>query len=235
MMAKNPNIPKDSRVVILRIWSDSFEAHNVKGNSQFNSLQVVTVKLRGPKDQTLPYALCFKTFHVRKIFVLLLKELSELREVMPRYWGKDKQIFPTIALLELVSNDYPERCFNTGISQKGNYTKRFGYSCLYDKATTPSCAHCQLQRMQIILNDSVNVSIEPCETCSDWWSRVEHGNVYPIPPGGDITKVGMVELTFELITNSLNDLEAWYSVKQGKEGSSAYAKKYMQVLGVVED
>ena len=64
MMAKNPNIPKDTRVVILRVWSDSFEAHNVKGNSQFNSLQVVTVKLRGPKDQTLPYALCFKTFNV---------------------------------------------------------------------------------------------------------------------------------------------------------------------------
>ena len=110
-----------------------------------------------------------------------------------RYWGKDKQVFPTIALLELVSNDYPERCFNTGMSQNGIYTKRSGYSCLYDKLRTPSCVHCQLQRMEIILNDSVNVALEPCEVCSDWWAKVERGSKYPIPPGGDLTKVGNVE------------------------------------------
>jgi hypothetical protein len=74
------------------------------------------VKLTGPKYQTLPYALCFKTFNVREILVHLLEELLELREVQLRYWGKDKQVFPTIAFLELVSNDYPERCFNMVIS-----------------------------------------------------------------------------------------------------------------------
>jgi len=82
MMTNNPSIPKDTRVVTLRVWSDSFEAHNVKGNIQFNSLHVITVTLRGPKDQTLPYALCFKTYNVRKILVLLLKELFQLQEVM---------------------------------------------------------------------------------------------------------------------------------------------------------
>jgi hypothetical protein len=54
-----------------------------------------------------------------------------------RYWGKEKQIFPTLALLELVSNDYPEQCFNMGITQNGNYTKPFGHSCLYDKVSMP--------------------------------------------------------------------------------------------------
>ena len=77
-MINNPDIPKDTRVVILRVWSDGFEAHHVKGNNQFNSLQVFTVKLTGPKDQTLPYALCFKTFNVREILVHLLEELLEL-------------------------------------------------------------------------------------------------------------------------------------------------------------
>ena len=123
-MINNPDIPNDMRVVILRVWSDGFEAHNVKGNNKFNSLQVFTVKLTGPKDQTLPFALCFRTFNVREISVNLLEELLELRQVRLRYWGKDKQVFPTIALLELVSNDYPERCFNTGMSQNGIYMKR---------------------------------------------------------------------------------------------------------------
>ena len=232
MMINNPDIPKDTRVVILRVWSDGFEAHHVKGNNQFNSLQVFTVKLTGPKDQTLPYALCFKTFNVHEILVHLLKELLELPEVQPRYWGKDKQVFPTIAFLELVSNDYPERCFNTAISLNGTYTKRFGYSCFYDKARTPSCVHCQLQRMEIILNDSVNVALEPCEVCSDWWAKVERGSKYPIPPGGDLTKVGNVELSFELIANSLKDLEIWYRENKRQEGASAYTAKYMQVLGI---
>jgi len=134
MMINNPGIPKDTRVIILRVWSDGFEAHNVKGSIKFNSRQVFTVKLMGPKDQTLPYSLCFKTFNVRQIWVNLLEELLELQKVWPRYWGKDKQIFTTTALLEFVSNDYPERCFNTGLSQNGIYMKWSGYSCLYDRA-----------------------------------------------------------------------------------------------------
>ncbi len=233
MMRNNPDMPKDTRVVILRVWSDGFEAHNVKGNIKFNSLQVFTLKLKGPTDQTLPYALCFKTSNVREIFVQLLEELYDLRQVRLRYWGKDKQVFPTIALLELVSNDYPERCFNTGITQKGNYTKRFGHSCLYDKVATPSCARCQLWRMDILFGACYDLAEDPCYHCSDWWVKVERGNKYPIPPGGDITKVGMVELTFELITNSLKDLEVWYKDNIGKStGVSKYTQKYMNVLGI---
>ena len=94
----------------------------------------------------------------------------------PTYWGKDKQVFLNIALLELVSNDYPETCFNTGIPQNGNDTKLLCHSCLHEKSCTPSCAHWQLQSMEIMLNDSTNVSLEPCEICLDWWVNVEHGN-----------------------------------------------------------
>ena len=91
MMRNNPDMPKDTRVVILQVWSDGFEAHNVKGNIKFNSLQVFTLKLKGPTDQTLPYALCFKTSNFREIFVQLLEELYDLRQVRLRYWGKAKQ------------------------------------------------------------------------------------------------------------------------------------------------
>ena len=46
LMTENPEMPKDTRLVILQVWFDGFEAHNVKGNTQFNSLQVFTIKLR---------------------------------------------------------------------------------------------------------------------------------------------------------------------------------------------
>ena len=75
--------------------------------------------------------------------------------------------------------------------------------------------------------------MHPCAKCSDWWAKVERGNKYPVPPGGDITKVGMVELTFELITNSLKDLEVWYKDNMRKStGVLKYTQKYMNVLGI---
>ena len=84
MMTNNTDTSKDTRVVILRVWTDGFEAHNVKSNAQFNSHQVFNVELRGPKDQIIPKMLCFKTLNVKKI-VKLLEELCELQKVSPRY------------------------------------------------------------------------------------------------------------------------------------------------------
>jgi hypothetical protein len=87
--------------------------------------------------------------------------------------------------------------------------------------------------MDILFGACYDPAEDPCNNCSDWWVKVERGNKYPIPPGGDITKVGMVELTFELITNSLKDLEVWYKDNIGKStGVSKYTQKYMNVLGI---
>ena len=58
------------------------------------------------------------------------------------------------------------------------------------------------------------------------------GSKYPIPPGGDITKVGNVELTFKYIANSLQDLEILYRENKQQQGASAYTAKYMKVLGI---
>ena len=41
-----------------------------------------------------------------------------------------------------------------------------------------------------------------------------------------------MELSFELITNSLKDPQVWYSENKGQPGASKCAKKYMQVLGL---
>ena len=47
-----------------------------------------------------------------------MEELFELHKVSPKYWGKDTQISATIALLELVGNDYPEKCLTMGSLRK---------------------------------------------------------------------------------------------------------------------
>ena len=86
--------------------------------------------------------------------------------------------------------------------------------------------------MEIILNDSTNVSLQPCEKCWDWWDKVEHGNKYPISPGGNIKKVDIMELTFGLMSNSLRDLDDWYRKKKSKDGVFAHDTKYTKMLGI---
>jgi hypothetical protein len=81
----------------------------------------------------------------------------------------------------------------------------------------------------------MNQGMSPSDHVQIVWiggQMLNAGISYPIPPGGDITKVGMVELSFELIINSLNDLQVWYSENKGQGGALKYAKKYMQVLGL---
>ena len=77
--------------------------------------------------------------------------------------------------------------------------------------------------MEIILNDYANVALEQCEFCSDWQAKVEPQNESLILPGDDITKVGMMELTFELITNSLKDLKVWHAINKDQNGAADHA------------
>ena len=53
-----------------------------------------------------------------------------------------------------------------------------------------------------------------------------------IPLGGNITKVGPVELSFELIANSLRNLNDWYRENKGKEWAFADMTKYLKMLGI---
>ena len=63
--------------------------------------------------------------------------------------------------------------------------------------------------MENIEKNSANVALDQYEVCYDWWTKVEPRTKYLISPDGVITKVGITELTFELITNSLKDLKVW--------------------------
>ena len=264
-MVSNPSLPHDTRVAIVRIWSDGFEAHQILTNTDYNSLQLFTLTLRAPKGKrtkhhTWPFALCFKKNHTHNIFIQLLKEVNDLRQTTLRYWGKEKLVYKTMVFLDMVSNDLPERCFNTGTSQLGTFTHRWRHSCRYEDNWTPSCSDCELDRMDTILSgrdvechqvdtfvpgDDVQTMKKPCSKCSDWWSPdrknvYTNAEVYPIAPGEKYTgPFPAVELSFELIENSMKDLQRWYqqsnsdtSSKRIKKLLIKTAENYMQRVGV---
>ena len=230
MMQDNPLIPKDTRIVILRMWSDSFEAHKIKTNIEMNSLQVYTLKLYGPKNETMPLALTFKKFNSSAILVDLLKEVKQLQEVKMRYWKAEKKAIPTMAFLQLISNDYPERCFNCSIAgAKALYSKRFGYSCRYNPHKTSSCGSCDYDRAQMLLQRKDTDLKTSCGNCEDWFSDpIDKLLVYPLQPDEDLSDVKICKLSFELLRNSLEALKDWYisSLNEGKSASSLKPKVY---------
>ena len=122
-------VTSNVRVIFARMWSDGFEAFQIKGKNEFNSLQLFTITLlasqsKDMRGHTLPFALCFKKKSYSNIFIMLLTEVHELETVQWWYFGKNKQFHKTVVFIEIVSNDYPERCANASIAQLGTFTHR---------------------------------------------------------------------------------------------------------------
>jgi hypothetical protein len=191
MSSSNTDIDKLS-VIVTRIWSDGFEAHQIKGTNDFNNLQLFTLTVSAPKGKksrkhTLPFALCFKKENHQDIFIMLLKEVRALLEVTLRYWGEEKQFIPTIVMTDMVFNDWQERCANSSLSDKGLYHKRWQDYCIFDKMKTPACRRCDLERLRRIIEYETDIpaksmkssAIAPtCHQCLDWWTPGRDG-VYP--------------------------------------------------------
>ena len=126
-MTTNQALSPNTRVAIIRVWSDGFEAHHIITNTDFNSLQLFTLTLWAPvgkrtKHDTWPFALCFKKNHSHDIFIRLLQEVNELRRPTLRYWGQEKRVHETMVFLDMISNDLPEQCYNPGALFFGTYT-----------------------------------------------------------------------------------------------------------------
>ena len=108
------DISMDTQVILVRVWSDGFEVHQIKGKNEFISLQIFTSAIRAPKYQNASrhithFAMCFKRKNHHDILIQLLEELKDPRSPTLRYWGgEEHQVYPTIVFLEMVSNDLPE-------------------------------------------------------------------------------------------------------------------------------
>ena len=86
------DISMDTQVLLITVWSDGFEAHQIKWKNEFNSLQIFILTVIGPNYQNtdchkLPFALCFQRQNQNDILIQLLKELKELQSPTFRYWG----------------------------------------------------------------------------------------------------------------------------------------------------
>jgi hypothetical protein len=247
-MKADPNIPVDTLVHMLRLWSDGFEAFAVKQSNEFNSLQLYTVTLLAPKGRktklhTWPFALGFKSQLNQAVFVQMLSEALELENVCWRYCGRQKKRIPTMFILDLVSNDYPERCYNTGIAQLGMFTHMWGHSFKYDSEATPSCPKCELNRMECILGKTDNVLVEDCGQCSDWCSsnhssqrRYDGVDSYPIQPG-DSSNYGQpyptVELSFALWKEEIDKVEKFIMESSMTQSLTIKtAREHLQVIGL---
>ena len=42
------DISMETRAIFVRVWSDGFEAHQIKGKNELNSLQIFTLTVIGP-------------------------------------------------------------------------------------------------------------------------------------------------------------------------------------------
>ena len=163
--------------------------------------------------------------------------MKEFEKVHYLYWSSERKVIPTIFVLEIGIHDYPERCYITSISQNGSYSKRFGWSCHFDKEYTPTCDTCLNSRIELILDGrSDNENISLCEKCSDWWSNdVEDAHEeYPLPPSFDILNEResppTVKLSFRMIKRSLENLQTWHNENSTVVGATNVLKSYLQLL-----
>ena len=147
---------KDTRVCIIRVWSDGFEAYKTRQNSDKNKIQTFTVTLMGKNGKNIvwPFALGFKSNQHSLILNSLRAQAKELEEKKLRYSGNEKCLFPYSFHLQLIANDYVERVAHTGVSSNGNFTKRWMFTCSYDSMDTPSCPDCRQRRVDRVLATS---------------------------------------------------------------------------------
>jgi len=174
-MVEEEEMPHGTRVHIIRIWSDGFMAHHGKIDSEYNNIQLFTLSVLASEDgnakhHTMPFALGFKQKDHSTILNQLLQEMQWVGVPMERYYGQDKHPFHSVFFLQIVSNDYPERCANAVLANLDTFTHRWGYSGKYNENVTPSCQKCELGRVEHFFRGNFGVRIEDCMKYSDWWS-----------------------------------------------------------------
>eukprot|EP00956_Cyclotella_meneghiniana_P037839 scaffold145305_cov46-Cyclotella_meneghiniana.AAC.1 len=96
-----PELSIETRIVLIRIWSDGFENKKVAGNPQYNSLQLFSATMlpdtrRTLEGLTLPVGLTYKKNH-RDVLIHILKQIEKVNQVKQRYWGNEGKVIPTMA------------------------------------------------------------------------------------------------------------------------------------------
>ena len=90
------DVTPDTRVILVRLWSDGFEAHKIKAKNNFNNLQLFTLTVlaepgKSSRSHTTPLALLHKKKNYHEIFIKILGEINSLQTPRWRYWAAEKK------------------------------------------------------------------------------------------------------------------------------------------------
>ena len=182
--AKAGGVSPDCRVCIWRWFSDGLTVGEF-ADKQYNEMEGFIGSLMPPvrrnmNQQTLPAILTYKKEHHRDCQLNLLEHMKELEEPKWRFWARTNEIHQTMIFVDMILNDYPERTSNTSLSFNGKYHCRFGFSYKYDHDKTPSCPECEMNRINLVLQNDHHLPIKECKKCHDWMKRFESPDIYPI-------------------------------------------------------
>ena len=90
------DVTPDTRVILVRLWSDGFEMHKIKAKNNFNNLQLFTLTVlaepgESSTSHTSPLALLHKKKNNHEIYIKILGEINSLQTPKWRYWGEEKK------------------------------------------------------------------------------------------------------------------------------------------------
>ena len=154
---KRNSMPQNTRAYLMRLWSDGFHPYNVIILSS-SSLQLFTV--------TIAHAEKYST-RFTSPFALGNKAIKRFKNIPYRYC-KNLWKIPSKVHWQVISNDYPERCYNTSTLQNGLNSKRW----------IPSCKNCLKRRLCTVIPYFKNAVIDKGEfkVCDDWWTDLSNKN-----------------------------------------------------------
>ena len=84
------DVTPDTRVILVQLWSDGFEAHKIKAKNNFNNLHLFTLTVlaepgESSRSHTTPLALLHKTKNHHEIFIKILGEINLLQTPRLKY------------------------------------------------------------------------------------------------------------------------------------------------------
>lgn len=154
---------KWERIPIL-LWFDRSEVKKIKGNSALKNVQVFTLTVlplgkNSSTLSTLPLAITLKNSNH---LIHILEGIRSLNEPCDMFWSSENMVHSTIAYLDIISNDPPERFAATSLINSGKFHTGWHHIIEFIDAKAESCPWCISQKIQRIYGGNSDKKINVC-------------------------------------------------------------------------
>ena len=160
-------------ILYIIVWSDDFEANNVKQHKKSTWLKTITIS--PPVDcQTSPrhtyiIALSSKNADHEVVNHYFNAELNDLKTPTFIYCKATNSNIPIVVETLAISADRPERsALNSMLGHNGITSRRWRYSAYINTKKTKSCLRCMLRRVNSLRVDIFTESRILQKCCCDW-------------------------------------------------------------------